>query len=293
MSREKVLVILVDYNTADLVPDVLKSIHEEEVEVSILIVDNASKEESFKKLQKLDDPRVHLLRLNDNMGFTGGNNVGLKYAIEKFNDFQYVFLLNTDAYINPNLIGGLKKILDANKDAACISPKIFSRDGRTWYGGANFDFAKGKISSHIKIADEKPLPFYEVDLFSGCAVLFRLDRFLEIGMLNERLFMYYEEADCSIKLKEKGYKILYAPAFTVLHDVSFASRNISHLKTYYITRNKFFIFNKTMTSWAKVYYLVYQFAYFVKNKKYKNAVYLIKGFVDFKKGKTGRIGTAA
>ncbi len=293
MSLEKVVVILVDYNTSDLVPGVLKSINEKEVDLSILIVDNASSEASYKKLEEIDDPRVHLLRLEKNFGFAGGNNIGIRYAMEKFRDFKYVFLLNTDAYIKPNLIGGLKKILDANKDAACISPKIFARDGRTWYGGSSFDFRKGRVTSSIKVDTENPKLCYEVDVFNGCAVLFRLDRFLEAGLLNDSLFMYYEEADCSLRLCKLGYKILYAPGFTVLHDISYATRNVSFLKTYYMTRNKFFIFNKTMTLKSKVYFLLHEFAFLIKNKKYKNAVYHVKGFVDFKKGKTGKIGTFA
>lgn len=293
MKSEKVLVLLVDYNTSDLVPDVLNSIREDQIEVSILIVDNGSAEESYRQLQKITDPRVHVIRSNENLGFAGGNNYGLRYAIKNFTGFKYIFLLNTDAYLTPNLIGGLKQILEANESAACISPKIFAREGRTWYGGANFDFKKGHISSSIKIDSENPLPFYEVDLFNGCAVLFRLDRYLEAGMLNEKLFMYYEEADCSLKLQKLGYKILYSPHFTVMHDVSYSTRNISHLKTYYMTRNRFLFFNKTMTLRSKAYFLLHEFAFYLKTKKYKNAVYLLRGYIDFKKGKTGRIGSAA
>lgn len=288
--KEKILVILVDYNTSDLVPDVLKSIDEEEVEISVLIVDNGSSEEAHQKLRRLKDPRVHLVRLENNLGFIGGNNFGLRYALDKFNDFKYIFLLNTDAYIKPNLIGGLKKILDANKDAACISPKIFAREGKTWYGGANVYPDTGRVSMTIKVDEDNLQPFYEVDVFSGCAVLFRLEPFLKVGMLNEKLFMYYEEAECSLKLRKLGYKILYTPNYTVLHDISFTSRNTSHLKTYYMTRNKFFIFNESMPTKAKMRFLLHEFGHFIKRKKYKNAVYLLKGYMDFKKGKTGRIG---
>ena len=289
MQLEKVLVVLVNYNTSELVPDVLKSIDESEVEVSILLVDNGSSVEDYEELKKLSDVRLHLLRLEKNVGFVKGNNIGIQYAMEKFNDFQYIFLLNTDAYIKPNLIGGLKKILDANSNAACISPKIFSRDGRTWYGGSSLNFKKGSVTSTVNIDEKKPSLFYKVDVFNGCAVLFRLDRFLQAGMLNEKLFMYYEEADSSLRIKELGYDILYAPGFDVLHDVSYSTRKVSYLKTYYMTRNKFMLFNQTMPLNYKVYYLAHEFAFHVKNKRFKNAFYHLKAFIDFKRGKVGKV----
>lgn len=293
MKRENVLVVLVDYNTADLVPGVLESIKEDFVDVSVLIVDNGPSDESYQQLKRINDPRVHVIKSNENLGFAGGNNYGIRYAMENLPEFKYVFLLNTDAYLTPNLIGGLKQILDENNDAACVSPKIFAKEGRIWYGGANFDFKKGHISSFIEIDANNPQSFYEVDLFNGCAVLFRLDRYLEAGMLNENLFMYYEEADFSLKLRKLGYKIFYSPLFTVLHDVSYSTRNISHLKTYYVTRNKFGFFSGTMTLQSKLYYLMHEFAFFLKRRKYKNALYLVKGYIDYRKGKTGRLKQSA
>jgi GT2 family glycosyltransferase len=288
-NRDKVLVLLVDYNTSEMVPDVIKSINEDEVEISILLIDNGSSEKYSRQLQKIDDSRVHQVRLEKNIGFLGGNNFGLKYALNNMHDFEYVFFLNTDAFITDNLISGLKKILDTNKNAACISPKIFSKDGHTWYGGAKLDFKKGRVTSSIEIDAENPHLFYKVDVFNSCAVLFRTEMFIEAGMLNEDLFMYYDEADCSLKLRKLGYDILYTPQFTMLHYVSITSTNTSYTKTYYMTRNKFILFNNTMTLKAKMYYLAHEFAYHLKHKRIKNAFYHLKGFLDYKKGKFGRL----
>src|SRR5690606_13357951 len=100
-----------------------------------------------------------------------------------------------------------------------------------------------------------------------------------------KLFMYFEEADHCLRLFKLGYKILYAPDYLVIHDVSYTTRKVSFLKTYYMTRNKFVLFNKTMNLSSKVYYLVHEFAYHLKYKRVKNAIYLLKGYLDFKKGK--------
>lgn len=288
-GKDNVLVLLVDHNSADLVPEVLRSIEEDSLDVSILLLANGSSDASYKQLQQLSDPRVRLIRSTENLGFAGGNNYGLKYARENMGDFAYLFLLNTDAYVKPNLIGGLKAILDQEKNAACISPKIFARSGKTWYGGSTIIFEKGKVTTSVPVDESNLKPYYEVDVFNGCAVLFRTERFIEAGMLNEKLFLYYEEADCSMNIKKLGYKILYAPQYHVLHDVSYSSRNFSFVKTYYMTRNKFYLFNDSMTLYSKIYFLMYEAAFHFKNKRYKNVAYLMKGFIDFKRGKTGKL----
>jgi GT2 family glycosyltransferase len=118
---------------------------------------------------------------------------------------------------------------------------------------------------------------------------FRFKKLLEGGMLNDKLFMYYEEAHLSIKLKKLGYKILYTSDFTVVHYVSFTTRNTSYIKTYYMTRNKFITFNHTMTLANKLYFIVHEFAYHLKKKRLKNAMYHLRGYIDFKKGRTGKL----
>ncbi len=288
MTFEKVVVILVNYNTTKLLPKVLAALNEDKIELSILIVDNASSKESYHELLQIKDNRVHRVRLEENIGFAGGNNYGIQYAAKHYPDLKYVFLLNTDAYCSPNLIGNLLAIMSGKEEVACISPKILTRDGDKWYSGSYMNYKKGFVSASIKVPDD-PLAYYEVDVFNGCAVLVKLDKLLEVGMLNEDLFMYYEEADCSIKFKKLGYKSLYAPGYTVIHDVSFTTRNINYVKTYYKTRNKFIVFSRFMSFPTQVKFLVHEFAHHLKNKRFKNARYLLKGYIDFKRGRTGKL----
>jgi GT2 family glycosyltransferase len=289
MTLEKVVVLLVNYNTTELIPEVLNAIKEDKVDVSILIVDNGSSIEAYNQLIEIQDSRVEIVRIEENIGLGGGNNYGLQYIADNYKDNKHVFLLNTDAYICPNILFELKKILDANHDAASVTPRIIMKDGRPWYGGSMIDFKKGIVSSFIDIDQQDLKPYYEVDVFNACAVLFDFDKLREGGMLNEKLFIYYEEADLSMKLHKLGYKNLYTPHFTIIHDVSYTTRNVSFLKTYYMTRNKFILFNNTMSLTSKIYYLAHEFAYHLKNKKFKNAKYLLKGYLDFKRGRLGKL----
>jgi GT2 family glycosyltransferase len=272
-----------------LIKGLINSISEDEVEVSFLILDNASTTESFNELQLITDSRVCILQSEQNLGFTGGINFAIRFAINKIPDIKYFFLLNPDAFSCPNLLSELTKILASNPNAACVSPKVLYLNGDPWYSGAHINFAKGKVINNPGNENKNQNSSYEVDVFSGCAVLFDLNKVISAGMLNEDLFMYFDEADFSIKLRKLGYKILYSPRHKILHDVSYTTKNISYLKTYYMTRNKFMVFNNYMSLYNKIYFMLYEFAFHIKNRRFKNAYYHLKGFFDYKFGNSGQI----
>ncbi len=274
-------------------PGLVNSIIEKENEISILIVDNASTGETYNELKLIKDARIEILRSEKNLGFTGGLNYALKYAMNNLPSFKYFFLINPDAFSSPDLISDLARILKLNEDAACISPQILFPNGNPWYSGARINYSRGNVSTSISLEAEDKTNYFEVDAFCGCAVLFDTQKVIEAGMFNEDLFMYYDEADLSIRLQQKGYKILYTPDHNVFHDASYSTKNINYLKTYYMTRNKFIVFNKSMNMRSKIYFMLYELAYHIKNRKTKNAIYHLKGYYHFLKGKKGSYESAA
>ena len=265
----------------------------EDINVEILIVDNDSTNETFAELESLKDSRIKLLRSEKNLGFTGGINFGLKYMLNNMPHIKYFFLFNPDALSSPNLIENLLKILESDKNIAAASPQILFPDGKPWYSGATLNINKGRVYNNPKTSDKKGAKYYDVDVFSGCAVLFDLEKVIKVGMFNEDLFMYYDEADLAIRLKEQGYRIVYTPELNIVHDVSYTTKNITHLKTYYMTRNKFIVFNKEMSLYSKVYFMLHELAYHLKNRRGKNALFHLKGFIDFLKGKKGSYEAAS
>ena len=287
MNKDKVAVIIINYQTSHLMHNLINSIDEDKVAHSIFIVDNASTNESYNELISLQSGSVEILKSEKNLGFTGGINFALRHIIESKEKFQYFFLLNPDAFSCKNLISDLVHILKLNKEVAAVSPKISYLNGNPWYSGAQINYKKGQVinNSISKLGTSDNL--YAVDVFSGCAVLFDFSKVLEAGMFSEDLFMYFDEAELSIRLKKQGHKILYSPSHEIIHDVSYTTRNISHLKTYYMTRNKFIVFNHSMSLYNKIYFMLYEFAFHINNKRLKNAFYHLKGFYDFKKGKKG------
>jgi N-acetylglucosaminyl-diphospho-decaprenol L-rhamnosyltransferase len=178
MTLEKVIVLLVNYNTTELIPEVLNAIKEDKVEVTVLIVDNGSSEASYNQLLQIKDDRVHVVRIEENVGIGGGNNYGIQYAAKNFpKDIKYIFLLNTDAFISTDLIYNLVKIISEREDVACISPNIITRDGDSWYNGLNIDYKKGSVAPTLKVEQGNKKEYYEVEVFNGCAVLFDLKNY--------------------------------------------------------------------------------------------------------------------
>lgn len=284
----QVLVIIINYKAEQLLPGVLQSLKEPNCSLSIAILDNGSTDSSWKALTQLSDERVQLFRATENLGFTGGINYILRSAWVQAQNFPYFFLLNPDAYCTPGIVGKMVQLLQQNPQAACISPRITHMDGRPWYEGATIQFRKGKVVMSGK-PKSKQQAVQETDVFNGCAALFDTQKVVRAGLFNEALFMYYDEADLSIKLTRLGYSILYAPQLEVKHDVSFTTRNISHLKTYYMTRNKFLVFNDTMTTGQKLLYLAHELAFHGKHLRIKNMLFHLKGYRDFMFGRTGAI----
>lgn len=293
MANTSVLVVIVNYKTSHLMPKLLASLQEDKVAITVLILDNASTPETYNPLQSLNDARVLLLKSEKNLGFAGGVNFAYTYAVQNLPSFDYLFLFNPDAVSCPNLIGGLVDVIRTDNKAAGVSPKILYLNGKPWYSGAQINYSEGKVYNNRIVESEPAQKSYEVDMFSGCAVLFDRAKIAQAGAFNEDLFMYYDEADFSIKLKNKGYKILYAPGLVIYHDVSYTTRNISHLKTYYMTRNKFLVFGDTMNFFNKLYFMLHDTAFHLKHGRFKNIYYHLKGYIDYKRGIRGRLNDYA
>ncbi|MEP6584168.1 MAG: glycosyltransferase, partial [Ginsengibacter sp.] len=144
MTQPAILVLIINYNTSQLMQKLVDSIAED-IEVAILIVDNASTDKTYMELEAVNDKRVHLLKSKINLGFTGGINFGLKHVIENMPYIKYFLLFNPDALSTPHLIENLYRIIESDKNVAAVSPKILYPDGKPWYSGATLNINKGKV----------------------------------------------------------------------------------------------------------------------------------------------------
>lgn len=237
---KKVYVIIINYKSEDVIQNALKSLNENNLDLHIVILDNESTDMSYKSLKSFKGRKVEVIRSEKNLGFAGGCNKVFKYIQQAYDDNEYMFLFNPDAVASENLIGNLLDILLLNNNVAAISPRIMTMDNVEWFTGAAIDWKHCVIPNIPKIVNTNEIR--KIDVFNGCTVLLDSRKFDKVGMFDDELFLYYDEAFLSMKFLNKGYEILYEPNLKVIHHVSYSVSNT--VKNYYLTRNHIYFFKK-------------------------------------------------
>lgn len=188
-------------------------------ELTTLLVDNGSPDGSGDVLARAF-PHVPYLQTGDNLGYSGGNNVGIEWARERGAD--YVFVVNNDTVVDPAAVDRLVDAAEADSRAAAVVPTIvYASDPRTiWYAGGSFSPLHG-LGLHHREGTPAPIangqPAEPVTFASGCACLLRLDALDDVGLFAEDFFAYVEDAELSVRLMRAGHRILHVSGARVLH----------------------------------------------------------------------------
>lgn len=253
----KVFIIILHWNGAVNTLECLKSIRKLEArswKLEIIVVDNGSREKFRVKGEGLRVENLKIIRNSENLGFAEGNNVGIRHAMN--NGADYIVLLNNDTVVDKNLVYELLEATKSNNKVGIIAPKIyfapnfeFHKDrynkeelGKVfWYAGGVMDW-KNVIASHRgvdKIDNHQFDSIEETDFASGCCIMVKKKVFEEIGLLDSKYFLYYEDSDFCQRVKGKGYKVIYAPKAFLWHkNAGSTGGSGSTLQDYYITRNR-------------------------------------------------------
>lgn len=273
----KIGIIIVNYNgekyTNDCIKSVLKSSYQNYL---VIVVDNASTDNSVRLLEEFNN-KIVIIKNNENLGFSGANNIGIKYALE--NECEYVLLLNNDTEIDKELI---KNMVDASikNNNAIISPKIYYYDepNKIWSAGGGLNWKKG-LSFHYGQDEVDKGQFdqqKEIDFATGCCILIHKSVFDKIGFLAEEYFLYFEDTDFCVRAKRAGIKIIYEPKAKLWHKVSSTTGGEESLITlYYGNRNRLY-FNNKFNNKNKLYWL----SYFYITRLIKFLNWTIKGKIE-------------
>lgn len=224
MSGEKTAVVVLNWNgAADTLACLASLAKVERPAFTTLLVDNASSDDTVVLVRRAF-PAVEILELPRNLGFAGGNNAAFRSL--RGRGFDNVVFLNNDTVVDP---GFLQPLVESLRDGwvGIASPKILYMDdpGRIWYAGGVLKPATGLIE-HTGIRQPDGPQFDEpkpVGYATGCCLVMRCRDFEAVGGFDERFGMYGEDADLSIKIRERGLVVMYQPASRLWHRVSASS----------------------------------------------------------------------
>lgn len=252
-------IITINYNgyvdTCEMVDSVMKHIHN--VSYELIIVDNASQNSEALLLQQRY-PNIIVIPSEQNLGFAGGNNLGLRQAQGK-----YILLLNNDTYIKDESIIRMIELMKQNPQIGMVSPLIkYAQDKHTiQYAGFTPLSPITLRNSGVGCGDPDNGQYasaYRTAFAHGAAMLFKKDLLQIIGYMPEIYFLYYEEMDWCTHLSKKGYEIWVEPRCVVYHKESASTGQNSPLKAFYMTRNRLLYAKRNLDIVPRVLSYLYQ-----------------------------------
>jgi hypothetical protein len=228
MSITDVSVVIVNWNTRDILRNCLKSIYEQtgDVALEVIVIDNASSDGSAEMVRK-NFPKVNLIENSENRGFAAANNQGITIA-----EGRYVLLLNSDTIVLENAIDKTLSFADAHPEAAIVGCQVWDDSDTIQMTCFRFPsvfnlflsaFWLNKFFKHNRILGREWMLWWgrdserEVDVISGSFMFVKRKAIEEVGLMDEDYFLYYEETDWCYRFARAGWKILFWPGAKILH----------------------------------------------------------------------------
>jgi GT2 family glycosyltransferase len=230
MKKPELSIVILSFNTKELLKKCLQSLKkvEDEINFEIIVPDNGSKDRSVEMLRK-EFPKTKVIEIGSNLGFAAGNNRARKYCKGK-----YVLFLNSDTIVKKNTLKKSVKYLDRHKDIGALTCKILlptrelDKDARRsfitpWVGLTHLIlkvdriFPKSKLFSKYWYGYIPHNRIHEVDVLQGAFFLTRKRLLDDLGWFDEEYFLDGEDIDLSWRIKQKGLKIVYYPKVSIIH----------------------------------------------------------------------------
>jgi len=240
-------IIILHYNTVEFTTECLRSLEKanfKDIKVNVVVVDNASDEHFTFHSDVLS---VTTLRNDMNTGFSGGNNTGMNYALATFNP-DYILLLNSDTLVDVEFLQKLIVCAKEKRKAGAICPKIYFEHGYEfhkeiyaskdlgkvlWFAGGSLDWKnmlafhrgvdevdRGQCEKTRQDPEKKTVPhisYQTMDFATGCCMLIPKQVIKEVGMFDESYFLYWEDTDWSVRMKQAGYELYFCPESIIWH----------------------------------------------------------------------------
>ncbi|MFX1520820.1 MAG: glycosyltransferase family 2 protein, partial [Promethearchaeota archaeon] len=205
----------------------------------IVVVDNGSERDEGRLIKKKYGDFVQVIRCKKNLGFAGGSNLGIRWALK--NDSDYILLLNNDTVVDAPFLTELVNAAEKDNKIGIVGPKVYNfyapKEIHTAGGKINFWTGNAPCIGRGQKDNGKFDHQREVEYVSGCALMIKSHVLRKTGLLNEKYFAYYEETELCTIARRLGYKVVYVPSAKIWHKISSSSE--SELSFYYMIRNRF------------------------------------------------------
>lgn len=250
MSQIDLAIIIVNYNVAPLLKRCLQTIcaGTGHLNLQTIVIDNQSTDNSVN-IVKTEFPHVTIIANSKNVGYPAGNNQGIR-ALDILGDNppRYTLLLNPDTELPPNALPDMVQFMDDHPTVGIVGPKLLLPDGQLdpacrrgfpspavsiyHFTGLSRLFPKSARFGRYNMSYLDPNQMAEVDSVVGAFMLIRTTAIRQVGLLDERFWMYGEDLDWAKRIKDSGWQVIYNPSVTVLH-VKRASSRQNHKKAQY------------------------------------------------------------
>lgn len=277
-SYPLVSIITINFNQIDYTLELLESLNQITYpNVEVIIVDNASIENPTKLLAE-KFPKVKVIRCEKNLGFAGGNNLGILSSNGK-----YLLFLNNDTEVEPSFLEPLVDFFEKTPSAGAVSPKIKyymspNKNIIQWGGSAGIN--ELTIRGKVRGGQEEDFGHYndifKCELVHGAAMMIPFQVVLQSGLMPDIYFLYYEEHDWIERIKKDNYDIYYIGTSTVYHKESMSVGKNSLLKTYYLNRGRLIFTRRNRRGIKKflslIFFILFSFpknsiTYLLKNER--------------------------
>jgi len=291
MNNPQVGIIILNWNSFEdafeCINSLLKSSYKE---FQILIVDNASTDDSLNQLMH-NFRNIQYLKNSQNLGYTGGNNSGIKYFLEH-DDIDYIWILNPDTLVKEDT---LEKIVNIAKSTpkSILSPKIlyYDQPNLIWFSNSKLNSFTG-IAEHVEfniVNNPNENGMTECEWLPGTATIYPKNVFQEIGLFDDNYFLFYDDVDFCVRAKNKGYQILLIQGAVIFHKVGRSIGRGNPVSEYYKTRNRLYFLKKTnFILWVYLYSVLFGIITLLKLVKSfitkSNRLFLfaeLRGLLDF------------
>lgn len=239
----RVFILVLGHNGLDLTLACLESLRQLKYEhVEILVIDNGSQDGTPDTIGAAY-PDISLISTGDNLGYAGGNNIGIRAALERGADV--IFVVNNDTLLEPDCVTILVNALETDPRIGVIGPMVYTWDeGRiiSSAGGAIDWWHADSINVGAGESDHGQYPARCVDFINGCGLMITREAIERVGWLDERYFMYWEETDWCLRVRRAGFEVRFEPAALIWHKAPIRSDNLRPVSLYYMTRNRLLFF---------------------------------------------------